>query len=304
MPPAARVTDMHTCPMVTGIVPHVGGPIIPPCEPTVLIGMLPAARMTDMLTCVGPPDMIAMGSPTVLIGGLMAARLGDPTDHGGIIILGCPTVEIGEAGTPGPVSAPSAPPTPTMPAAPSSSAPSAGPASNSGAASSGAAVSSVPGPPLTPEQYEQNLINAAKSEGNGPFQQAARKAVAAKFYNANCPSMSPADISSHLRCIDYSKPVQVVTVPPPDQLLRWGKPGSKGQYYTDDPKAKPTDLGVPDPQQALQREAHAPGGSMQCLKSTAAPVRADWVDPPVETKGGGTQYFIPKEKQQWKPPAK
>jgi uncharacterized Zn-binding protein involved in type VI secretion len=103
MPPAARVTDMHVCPMVTGIVPHVGGPIIPPCEPTVLIGMLPAARMTDMLTCVGPPDMIAMGSPTVLIGGLMAARLGDPTDHGGVIILGCPTVEIGEAGAPGPL---------------------------------------------------------------------------------------------------------------------------------------------------------------------------------------------------------
>lgn len=101
MPPAARITDMHVCPMVTGIVPHVGGPIIPPGEPTVLISMLPAARVTDMLTCVGPPDTIIMGSPTVLIGGLLAARLGDPTAHGGVIILGCPTVEIGEAGTPG-----------------------------------------------------------------------------------------------------------------------------------------------------------------------------------------------------------
>lgn len=101
MPPAARITDMHICPMVTGIVPHVGGPILPPCEPTVLIGMLPAARITDMLTCVGPPDIIAMGSPTVLIGGLMAARLGDPTAHGGVIILGCFNVMIGEAGTPG-----------------------------------------------------------------------------------------------------------------------------------------------------------------------------------------------------------
>jgi uncharacterized Zn-binding protein involved in type VI secretion len=95
MPPAARVTDMHVCPMVTGIVPHVGGPILPPCEPTVLIGMLPAARVTDMLTCVGPPDVIAMGSTSVLIGGLPAARIGDTTAHGGNIILGCFTVIIG-----------------------------------------------------------------------------------------------------------------------------------------------------------------------------------------------------------------
>ena len=98
MPPAARITDMHTCPMVTGIVPHVGGPILPPGCPTVLIGMLPAARVTDMATCVGPPDIIAMGSPTVLIGGLMAARMGDPTAHGGVIVLGEMTVMIGESG--------------------------------------------------------------------------------------------------------------------------------------------------------------------------------------------------------------
>lgn len=305
MPPAARTTDMHVCPMVTGIVPHVGGPILPPCEPTVLIGMLPAARITDMLTCVGPPDIIVMGSPTVLIGGLMAARLGDPTAHGGVIILGCFNVMIGEAATPGPVSAPSAPPIPGTPSSPLSSATAASPGS-SAAPPPAAAVSAAPGPALTPEQFEQNLIEAAKAEGDSPFQESARKAVATKFYNANCPSMSPADIRSHLRCIDYSKPVEVVKVPPPDQLLRWGKPGSKGQYYTDDTKAKPTDLGVPDRQQALRRETHAPDAKapMTCLKSTAAPVRADWVDPPVETKGGATQYFIPKEKQQWKPPGK
>ena len=98
MPPAARIGDMHTCPMVTpGVppVPHVGGPILPPGCPTVLIGGQPAARATDMCTCVGPPDTIAMGSPTVLIGNLMAARLGDPTVHGGVIVLGCPTVMIG-----------------------------------------------------------------------------------------------------------------------------------------------------------------------------------------------------------------
>ena len=95
MPPAARVTDMHTCPMVTGVVPHVGGPILPPCCPTVMIGYLPAARVSDLATCVGPPDTIAKGSATVMIGYLPAARIGDLTAHGGVIVAGCPTVMIG-----------------------------------------------------------------------------------------------------------------------------------------------------------------------------------------------------------------
>jgi uncharacterized Zn-binding protein involved in type VI secretion len=89
---------MHVCPMVTGLVPHVGGPILPPGCPTVLIGFLPAARMGDMATCIGPPDSIAMGSPTVMIGNMMAARIGDPTVHGGVIVAGCLTVIIGELG--------------------------------------------------------------------------------------------------------------------------------------------------------------------------------------------------------------
>ncbi|MDD2938702.1 MAG: PAAR domain-containing protein [Proteiniphilum sp.] len=93
--PAARITDMHTCPMVTGTVPHVGGPILPPGEPTVLIGGLPAARVGDMGTCTGPPDSIAVGSATVLIGGMPAARMGDITAHGGTIVAGAPTVLIG-----------------------------------------------------------------------------------------------------------------------------------------------------------------------------------------------------------------
>ena len=98
MPPAARVTDMHVCPMVTpGVppIPHVGGPILPPCCPTVLIGFLPAARVGDMALCVGPPDVIAMGSMTVLIGGMPAARIGDTTAHGGNIVMGEMTVMIG-----------------------------------------------------------------------------------------------------------------------------------------------------------------------------------------------------------------
>jgi uncharacterized Zn-binding protein involved in type VI secretion len=95
MPMAARVSDMHLCPMITGTVPHVGGPVLPPGCPTVLIGGLPAARVGDMLTCTGPPDTIAAGSGTVMIGGSPAARMGDSTAHGGVIILGCPTVIIG-----------------------------------------------------------------------------------------------------------------------------------------------------------------------------------------------------------------
>lgn len=95
MPPAARVSDMHTCPMFDGPKPHVGGPILPPGVPTVLIGGLPAATATGMATCVGPPDTIVKGSATVLIGGLPAARMGDQTAHGGVIVSGLPTVMIG-----------------------------------------------------------------------------------------------------------------------------------------------------------------------------------------------------------------
>jgi len=93
--PAARLADMHVCPMVTGVVPHVGGPILPPCCPLVLIGGMPAARVGDMATCAGPPDVIILGSFTVLIGGQPAARMGDMTAHGGTIVMGFPMVLIG-----------------------------------------------------------------------------------------------------------------------------------------------------------------------------------------------------------------
>ena len=95
MPPAARIGDLHVCPMVTALVPHVGGPVIGPGAPTVLIGGQPAAVLGDMVTCAGPPDTVVMGSATVMIGGKPAARLGDSTAHGGTIVLGMPTVMIG-----------------------------------------------------------------------------------------------------------------------------------------------------------------------------------------------------------------
>jgi len=93
--PAARIGDPHVCPMFTGPVPHVGGPILPPGCPTVLIGGLPAARVGSMCVCVGPPDSIVMGSFKVLIGGMPAARLTSTTAHGGMVALGCPNVLVG-----------------------------------------------------------------------------------------------------------------------------------------------------------------------------------------------------------------
>ncbi|MDT7828244.1 PAAR domain-containing protein [Pricia sp. S334] len=95
MPPAARISDMHTCPLSNGPVPHVGGPIVGPSVPNVLIGGQPAAVIGDMCVCTGPPDTIVKGSGTVLIGGRPAARMGDSTAHGGVIVQGMPTVMIG-----------------------------------------------------------------------------------------------------------------------------------------------------------------------------------------------------------------
>ncbi len=96
--PAARIGDLHVCPMQTpGVppVPHVGGPVMGPGASTVLIGGIPAALMGDSATCTGPPDTIIKGSSTVLICGKPAARVGDTTVHGGSIQVGCMTVLIG-----------------------------------------------------------------------------------------------------------------------------------------------------------------------------------------------------------------
>lgn len=96
--PAARVTDMHTCPMVTpGVppVPHVGGPINPPTSPNVLTVMLPQARVGDKAFCVGPPDTLVKCSMTVMVNNMPAARIGDTFSHGGVVVAGAPTVLIG-----------------------------------------------------------------------------------------------------------------------------------------------------------------------------------------------------------------
>lgn len=96
--PASRIGDMHVCPLSNGPVPHVGGPVLPPCAVTVLTGMIPQARVGDLCTCVGPPDVIVTGAWTVLVMGKPAARIGDTTAHTGKLIMGLPTVLIGDAG--------------------------------------------------------------------------------------------------------------------------------------------------------------------------------------------------------------
>jgi uncharacterized Zn-binding protein involved in type VI secretion len=93
--PAARVTDLTVCPMVTGIVPHVGGPLLPGGAPTTLVANMPTASITAPSTCVGPPGMVAKGSATVLINKMPAARITDSTAHGGLVTVGAPTTLIG-----------------------------------------------------------------------------------------------------------------------------------------------------------------------------------------------------------------
>lgn len=95
MAAAARITDMHTCPMTTGTVPHVGGPLIPGANSSVLIGGLPASIVGDSCVCTGPPDSLSVGSSSVFIAGSSAVRMGDATGHGGVVVAGCPTVIIG-----------------------------------------------------------------------------------------------------------------------------------------------------------------------------------------------------------------
>lgn len=99
--PAARVGDMHTCPMSDGPKPHIGGPVLPPGKPTVMIGGMPAATVLDRCFCASIPDVITSGSYSVMINRRPAARQGDSTLHRGKIIVGCPTVLIGDTSNAG-----------------------------------------------------------------------------------------------------------------------------------------------------------------------------------------------------------
>jgi uncharacterized Zn-binding protein involved in type VI secretion len=160
--PAARITDMHVCPMVNGVVPHVGGPVMGPGVPTVLIGGMPAAVMGDICTCTGPPDTIILGSTGVLIGGKPAARMGDSCSHGGTIVLGCMTVLIGET-MPGAVAA-----NPSV-AMPEVSAPAQMAMALKSAAANGAVFAQQPAPPEKepPEKIEKGNVGFTLTDQQG-----------------------------------------------------------------------------------------------------------------------------------------
>lgn len=165
--PAARLMDMHMCPMATpGLppIPHVGGPIVGPGVPNVLIAGMPASVMGDMCVCVGPPDSIILGSSGVFISGKPAARMGDQCAHGGAITLGCPTVLIGET---------------------SSGSGGGGGADNSGPNSAGnvtsAAIKNKLKGPAMKNVLNQEALTAAASSGDGLAPRTDKKDLHAQF---------------------------------------------------------------------------------------------------------------------------
>ncbi|AYV45134.1 hypothetical protein CFHF_04035 [Caulobacter flavus] len=267
MPPAARITDLHTCPMVTGVVPHVGGPIALG-SPNVFSGKLPQARVGDMAVCVGPPDVVAKGSAGVFVNKRPAARLGDNTAHGGIIVLGLPTVIIGETGS----------------------------GSGGGAGFDGVSLAFAAaeaqikvlisaasrGAPFCEVCFEQALTKAQTVAE----ETSRNKAQALQFYRG-C-GISEDELQSHIQGIDFSQPVEEVTLPPRTELVQHQKDGRpRGRYFA--PPGTPAgQLGISDNRIAKPYET---GASVTALKSTAAP----FVDPDTGEvyDGGGVQYFIP-----------
>jgi uncharacterized Zn-binding protein involved in type VI secretion len=262
--------------MVTVLVPHVGGPILPPGAPTVLIDFLPAATVTSMATCVGPPDVIVLGSMGVMINFFPAARLGDMTAHGGVIVMGSPTCIIGEVGSPSP-----------------------------GAGGMGGVVAGLAASGVTQLQQNPSVYSTAGSGAGSanvsPNPAAdtpkARLEVAQAFYNQT--GWSQEKIANHLRGIDFNHPVEVVTLHAGDEVKQWIDPKSgTGNYF--DADARPEELGI-YPASVVPRElkTFVVSKETKVLKSTAAAIRIDWLKgaPAVNVKGGAAQYFaLPKDK--------
>ncbi len=271
--PAARVGDMHTCPMSDGPKPHVGGPILPPGVPMVLIGGMPAATITNQCVCVSPaPDVIVMGAVMVLIGGKPAARMGDSTAHGGVIVAGCPTVLIGDMGT---------------------------------VVAGGGAV-----PKVAKGDAKEKVISP------DPKNEAERKKMAEDFYKDL--GWSDEKVASHIKGIDFSQPVEIVELPKDTALSQWQHPESTwvGNYFAKK-GTDPSTLGI-NPEAANKFKVgegipkiesdFVASDSVVALKSTASNAVDTWsmniqgpevpnsfvlVGEEHQTKGGGTQYFVP-----------
>lgn len=328
MPEAARIGDNHVCPKVEpGPTPHVGGPIFS-ASSNVIIGHLPAARVQDSLVCVpvGPTDAIKRGSSTVLINGRSAARRTDPCAHGGRIVVGCPTVIIGDTpqsfalraaaqrGTPfcedcerkrrkmddRDDSASSSPPSPddTTTLGDEELPPGA---LNTTDPTTGAALT-----------REQLAAQPDQNDGLDQVRERARLSVAYRFYSTHGgPKILPHQSWSHINGIDLTKPVDVVDVSG-QTLYQRGRPGDwLGEYFSDKPDIPPSQLGiseqvyarvngklVPPPVLRDRREAtFASEPPAVALSSTAAKIDDTWSMPGnnIPTQGGGPQLMVPSK---------
>jgi len=273
LPPAARLTDMHVCPMVTpGLppIPHVGGPIVGPGAPTVMIGFLPAANVGSMAVCVGPPDSIVKGSMGVMINYMPAARIGDTTAHGGSIVLGDFTVLIGETGSPG------------------------GGGAGVGAVTAGLLASCGPGPLIAnASKYSKagTKGTCVQTVAESPKTKAGRIQLAEAFYKQT--GWPDDKIASHIDGIDADQPVELVLLPAGTVVKQWvSQATGQGNYFDGD--STPEELGIP-PTSVVPRElkTFVLQRDTTVLRSTAAPVTVSWIPgvAPLDVPGGATQMF-------------
>ena len=324
MPDAARISDFHVCPKVEpGPVPHVGGPIFSGSA-NVIIGFLPAAREGDSVVCfpIGPADQIKQGSASVLINGRPAARRSDPGSHisGDLIAAGCPTVVIGDSTQAFTFRAAARRGTPFCEECErkrremddrDDSAEVVAPDSDTATLDDD---HPPPGADLGRDLLASSLLNkqglaGQPNQGDGldTERSAARLAVAYQFYAAHAGAkIKPSKITSHIRAIDISQPVEVVSVAGQTLYQRGYPGGDNGQYFALDPGVTPEQLGtsslVPGPGGGrVLRDGRTVGfgeATAFGLKSTAAPVDDTWTfrdaGEVVACEGGGTQVFVPQ----------
>ncbi|HEY0138298.1 MAG TPA: PAAR domain-containing protein [Nannocystis sp.] len=324
MPDAARISDFHVCPKVEpGPVPHVGGPIFSGSA-NVIIGFLPAAREGDSIVCfpIGPTDQIKQGSASVLINGRPAARRSDPGSHisGDLIAAGCPTVVIGDSNQAFTFRAAARRGTPFCEECErkrremedrDDSAEVAAPDPDTATLDDD---QPPPGADLGRDLLASSLLNKQslagqpdQGDGLDVERRAARLAVAYQFYAAHAGAkIKPSKITSHIRAIDISQPVEVMSVAGQTLYQRGYPGGDNGQYFALDPGVTPEQLGtsslVPGPGgDPIVRDSRTVGfgeATAFGLKSTAAPVGDTWTfrdsGEVVACEGGGTQVFVPQ----------
>lgn len=314
MPPASRITDLHTCPA------HGGGPVSTG-SPDVIVGHQPAARMTDTMVC-GGPDVIRAGSSNVLINRLQAARIGDPTVHGGVLASGDPTVIIGESPQTFALVAAAAAGKPFVEECPYARAERELEEARAAAEAEGVdppAEAPLP-PPENPYETTEAERTLAAAEGSAPAQRAAREKVVREFYQrfaADGLGQSRADqdlgvgglpprANAHPAGfgIDLGKPVRLVAFPPPEQAAMFvRKVGAAAGYFGNfiDPSQPPGSqtgdlLGLnADPALRKQVILDLPPGGGVALETGNGPIVEGWTDPknPLATPGGGTQWTVP-----------